>query len=168
MQRLSLATGWPSPHLLPTASVARAAAAALSDPAIATPALLYGPDEGYGPLRRELARWLADFYRQPGLTPDRFAITGGASQALACILQVYADPAYTLDVLFVAPSYMMIFPTFEDNGFAGEGRMLGVPEDEEGCDVGVLRERLVESERRAREREGKGDGVKVSLSVCDR
>lgn len=167
MKRLSLATGWPAPSLLPTSLVASAAQSALSDDKVAIPGMLYGPDEGYEPLRHELARWLSEFYQQrdevgkDALTYDRYAITGGASQALACILQVFTDSAYTLDVLFVAPSYFMIYPTFVDNGFGG--RLKAVPEDEEGLDVKRMREVLVESERVAREREERGEGTKVSL-----
>ena len=140
MEPLSLLIGWPSPKLLPAKAIADAAQAVLSDPKISTPGLLYGPDEGYMPLRQALAKWLGEFYQQKDLTYERYAITGGASQNLGCMLQVFTDPAFTRDILMIAPSYMMVYPSFLDNGF--QGRLVAVPEDDEGLDVDILRARL--------------------------
>ncbi|KAH9883794.1 Aspartate/tyrosine/aromatic aminotransferase [Xylariomycetidae sp. FL2044] len=59
---INLLRGWPSTSLLPSRPLLAASQAVLSDPQIFTPALLYGPDPGYQPLREELARWLGRFY----------------------------------------------------------------------------------------------------------
>ena len=78
------------------------------------------------------------------ITADEITITGGASQALATVLQGFTDPGYTRAVWVVAPCYFMACPIFEDSGF--RGRLRAVPEDEAGVDVGVLERRLKECE----------------------
>jgi DNA-binding transcriptional MocR family regulator len=147
---INLIKGWPSTSLLPTQHISRAAQTALADPSIAFPGLLYGPDEGYAPLRETLGEWLSEFYRpeQP-VSKERITITGGASQNLACLLEVFTDPVYTRDVLFAAPAYMLAFRIFEDNGFSG--KMKAVPEDDDGMDMGLLRKALEESEKHSSE-----------------
>lgn len=107
----------------------------LNTPDIATPSLQYGPDEGYGPLRTEIAKWLADFYSAPA-DDSRICITGGASQNLACALQVFSDVQYTKAVWMVAPCYFLGCRIFEDNGFAG--RLRAVREDAQGVDLDYL------------------------------
>jgi DNA-binding transcriptional MocR family regulator len=147
---INLIKGWPSTSLLPTQHISRAAQTALADPSIAFPGLLYGPDEGYAPLRETLGVWLSEFY-QPDepVGKERITITGGASQNLACLLEVYTDPVYTRDVLFAAPAYMLAFRIFEDNGFSG--KMKAIPEDDDGMDMGLLRKALEESEKHSSE-----------------
>ena len=145
---INLIKGWPSTSLLPTKHLSRAAQTALADPSIAFPGLLYGPDEGYAPLRESLGVWLSEFYQpeQP-ISKERITITGGASQNLACLLEVFTDPVYTRDIMFAAPAYMLAFRIFEDNGFSG--KMKAIPEDDEGMDMGLLRKALEESEKRS-------------------
>lgn len=147
---INLIKGWPSTSLLPTDHLSRAAQRALADTSVAFPGLLYGPDEGYAPLRETLGNWLTSFYQpdQP-IGKERITITGGASQNLACLLQVFTDPAYTRDILFAAPAYMLAFRVFEDNGFSG--KMKAVPEDDDGMDMGALRRALEESEKHSPE-----------------
>lgn len=142
---INLVRGWPSKALLPSNDISEAAQAALSDPSIAHPALLYGPDEGYAPLRESVGDFLTDFYRpESRIGKDRITITGGASQNLGCVLQVFADPSYTKSIQIVAPAYMLSFRIFEDNGFSN--RMKAVPEDEHGLDINALRRSLQESD----------------------
>ncbi|GAB1316745.1 Valine--pyruvate aminotransferase [Madurella fahalii] len=142
---INLLRGWPSPRLLPIVQLRAAANRALSDPAISIPALQYAPDPGYQPLREELARWLTRQYQSSrDISADEIAITGGASQSIACILQSFTDPAYTRAVWAVAPCYYLACPIFEDAGFAG--RLRAVPEDEGGIDLGALERGLREVE----------------------
>lgn len=145
---VDLFCGWPSPALLPVDPLAHAASAALSAPSVRTPGLLYGPDDGYRPLREEIARWLSSFY-QPALpiAPDRICITGGASQNLACILQVFSDPVYTRHVWMVEPTYHLACRIMDDAGFSG--RLRGIPEDKEGIDVAFLERELQTAENKA-------------------
>lgn len=147
---INLLRGWPNASLLPASQLASAAQVALTTPSIYTPGLLYGPDPGYQPLREEISRWLADFY-SPSLSsslppvpanPENICITGGASQNLACILQVFSDPIYTKNVWIVAPCYFLACRIFEDSGFAGKLR--AVPEDEGGIDLTYLEKCLEE------------------------
>lgn len=155
MSPVNLLRGWPNPSLLPTNLIRSAANTALSDPSISTPGLLYGPDPGYQPLRESIAAWLTSFYhdgkQEEAVTADRIAITGGASQNLGCILDVYTEPRETRCVWIVAPAYFLAFRIFEDKGL----EMRAVPEDEEGVDIGFLRREIEEVERKARGREGK-------------
>jgi DNA-binding transcriptional MocR family regulator len=141
---INLQRGSPNPSLLPATQVKAASAAAFSDTDTLQSGLLYGENAGYEPLRWNLATWLTEFYKpQEPITPLRLAITGGASQNLACILQTFSDPSFT-SVWLVSPVYFLACGIFEDNGF--HGRMRSVPEDEEGIDIAYLQRELVESD----------------------
>ncbi len=105
-------------------------------------------------MREEIARWLSDFYydgENPAEGPkngevkadaDRICITGGASQNLACVLQVFTDPIGTT-VWMVAPCYFLACRIFEDAGL----RCRAVGEGDGGIDLENLERELVESER---------------------
>ena len=155
--QIDLFKGWPSPALLPSLLLLAASKRVLSDPFLSVPALLYGPDPGYQPLRAALASWLSDCYSASWTSSERICITGGASQNLACILQVYTDPSYTKTVYMVTPTYHLACRIFEDNGFAG--RLKALPEDEEGVDVRFLEDCL-----RSDEIEHGGEERRVSLA----
>ncbi len=141
---INLLRGWPAPSLLPARQLMAASAKVLSDPSIFVPALQYGPDPGYQPLREELATYLSRIF---GVSPDpeRICITGGASQNVACVMQSFTDPAYTRAVWAVAPCYYLACPIFEDAGV--RGRLRAVPEDDEGIDLEFLRKGLESLER---------------------
>ena len=149
LRMINLLRGWPNPALLPAAQVKAAASAALSDPSVSTAGLLYGPDPGYEPLRRQLAKWLTSFYH-PSETIgfERICISGGASQNLACIITVFSDPIYTRHVWMVSPTYFNACRIFEDGGFAG--RLRSVPEDEEGIDIAYLEQEIHKAEKEAK------------------
>ncbi|PGH15947.1 hypothetical protein AJ79_02114 [Helicocarpus griseus UAMH5409] len=157
---INLFRGWPSASLHPTPPLISAANTVLSTPSLSAPALSYGPDEGDASLRAEIARWLSAFYNpQQPITPSRICISGGASQNLACLLQVFSDPLYTKNVWMVAPTYYLACRIFEDAGFAG--RLRGIKEDTEGVDVDQL-ERGMEAVEQGEwweqmKRGGKGD-----------
>ena len=145
---VDLLTGWPNPALLPAPDLLRSATTVLTDPSIANPALLYGPDEGPESLRVHIAQWLNSFYRPHRLiTPHRICITGGASQSLACILHVFTDPLYTRNVFMVDPTYHLAGRMVDDAGFARQTRR--VPEDEEGIDLDYLENALRIAEAKA-------------------
>ncbi|CAL5866777.1 uncharacterized protein PFLUO_LOCUS987 [Penicillium psychrofluorescens] len=147
---IDLSTGWPNPTLLPARDLRGSADVVLTTPAIADPALLYGPDEGYGPLREHVAQWLTGFYQpQDPISPQRICITGGASQNLACALNVFTDPVYTRNVWLVSPTYHLAFRTMDDAGFAG--RLRAVPEDDEGIDLEFLESGLRAAEEKAKQ-----------------
>lgn len=173
---INLLRGWPSPHLLPSSLLKKAANQVLSDPSIFVPALQYGPDPGYQPLREELAVWLGKAYhyhyhshhgpaqqpdrggttRKTAANPSEICITGGASQSIANILSSFTDPEYTRSVWCVAPCYFLACPIFEDAGF--KGRLRAVPEDEEGVDLEFLERGL------RKEQDNIGDGEEKPVS----
>lgn len=144
--QIDLFQGWPATAMLPVERLKQAANYALSNKAIFTEGFAYGPDEGYSPLRKNIAEWLSRSYApaQP-ISAERICITGGASQNLACVLQVFTDPAQTEMIWLVEPTYHLVFRVFEDAGFSG--RMRGIPEDGEGMNVGALELALDEFER---------------------
>lgn len=146
---INLLRGWPNPTLLPAAAVNTASNTVLSDPDISTPALLYAPDPGYEPLREQIADWLTAFYSpNRAIPPERICITGGASQNLANLLQVFSDPVYTRNVWMVAPTYFLACRIFVDSGF--HGKLRAVPEDREGIDLEFLSREIQRSEDAAR------------------
>jgi DNA-binding transcriptional MocR family regulator len=147
-QPIDLLTGWPNPALLPAHPLHTSATEVLTNPSITNPALLYGPDEGYEPLRTHIAAWLSTFYQPLSpITTSRICITGGASQNLACVLQVFTDPIYTRNVWLVAPTYHLAARIMDDAGFAT--RLRGIPEDEEGIDIAFLENGLRAAEAEA-------------------
>jgi DNA-binding transcriptional MocR family regulator len=136
---INLLRGWPNASLLPQAQLLAASQTALSNQSVATDGMLYGPDDGYLPLRQEISKWLSSFYDCPDEV-QRICITGGASQNLACILQVFTDPSVTRAVWMVAPCYFLACRIFEDAGFVG--RLRAVPEDADGIDVHYLQREI--------------------------
>ncbi|KAF2874131.1 pyridoxal phosphate-dependent transferase [Massariosphaeria phaeospora] len=110
--------------------------------------MLYGPDPGDDRLRKHVASWLTGFY-QPSdpIKEARITITGGASQNLACLLQVFTDPVYTRNVWIVAPAYMLAFRIFDDSGF--QTKLRAVPEDHGGIDIDFLKREIRKSEDKA-------------------
>lgn len=161
-QSIDLASGHPSPALIPIQDIQKAANYALSNPVIWQQGINYGPDAGYMPLRQNLSRWLASFYASDDVnieSPDveRICVTGGASQNLANILQVYTDPAQTKRIFVVEPAYFLSFRVFEDAGFGG--RLKGIPEDSEGVDLKVLEYVLKQEVKNMPSHEGKSPKV---------
>lgn len=165
LKPINLLRGWPAPSLLPAEALKKASASVLSDPDIFTPALQYGADPGYQPLREQLAAWLSEFYGTDE-TADRIAVTGGASQSVACILQSYTDPSYTQAVWMVAPCYFLACPIFRDSGF--NGRLRAVPEDNEGIDLEFLAREIAKLEKEAAAGSGSREGDKDSSTGAPR
>ncbi|CAG7956274.1 unnamed protein product [Penicillium olsonii] len=148
MDNIDLSSGWPNPALLPANLLRTSATAALTNPSVKDTALHYGADEGYESLRAHIAAWLSTFYQPCApVTPSRICITGGASQNLACVLQVFTDPIYTRNVWMVAPTYFLAARIMDDAGFAG--RLRGIPEDDEGIDLDFLEKGLQAAEAAA-------------------
>lgn len=161
---INLLRGHPNPTLLPTSQIKAASSAAFANTATLQNGLSYGEDAGYEPLRKNLASWLTEFYQpQQPISPLRLAITGGASQNLACILQTFSDPIYT-NAWLVSPVYFLACNIFEDNGFYGQ--MRSVPEDEEGIDIGFLQRELAESDTNARAKGNVKSVLRGSYQLC--
>ncbi|THV48237.1 hypothetical protein BGAL_0260g00070 [Botrytis galanthina] len=156
-KQINLLRGWPNTSLLPTSYIQNAANKVLTNPDLANPGLLYGPDPGPSSMRESVAIWLREFYseyypasgfnsdegnhaREPlnkdnqgtrtSPEADRICITGGASQNLACILQTFTDPLVTR-VWMVTPGYFLAGRIFDDSGL----RVRAVGEGDEGVDL---------------------------------
>lgn len=107
---ITLVRGSPNPSLLPIDLIRAAANKVLSDPSVAHDGLLYGPDPGYEPCREAIAKWLTASHRPTSpIGTERILISGGASQNLGNVLNVYTDAEYTRAVWIVVPAYMLVF-----------------------------------------------------------
>ena len=157
-QLINLLKGSPSTSLLPTTLLAQASSAVFTNVKEAFPALCYGPDSGHEALRIAIAQWLTTFYTPnkqftvgnltssvSAIDPARICITGGASQNLACMLQVFTDPLYTRGIWCISPMYFLAGRIFGDNGF-NEEAFHAVPEDDEGLDTSILEKGLQRDE----------------------
>ncbi|PNH41658.1 hypothetical protein VD0004_g5492 [Verticillium dahliae] len=118
--------------MLPSHLLSEAAVETLKDPSKDLPALQYGDDAGYGPLRKEIASWISNVDGRAHL-PEHICVTAGASLGMASILQSFTDPSITRAVWIVAPAYHLSFGMFKDAGF--EDRLISVPEETDGIDL---------------------------------
>ncbi|VUC26806.1 unnamed protein product [Clonostachys rosea] len=145
-KQINLQLGWPSPSLFPSEDLNAAASSVFSSFDVASSALVYGPSRGYVPLRSQMAKFLGSMYHgnPEAIEESRVCIAGGASQNLSNTLLRFADPSYTRRIWMVEPTYFLACPVFEDCGFIG--KMRGVPEDDEGIDLGFLERALAETE----------------------
>jgi 2-aminoadipate transaminase len=121
--------GQPQLELLPRELMWKASQAILSE--TENTSLNYGHPKGDGRLRVALASFLAPSYRSV-IDPGSFVTTGGASQALNLIAQVFAKPGDT--ILVEEPTYFLAHRIFRDRGL----KVVGVPLTEEGLDLGAL------------------------------
>ncbi|KAG6006003.1 hypothetical protein E4U54_000254 [Claviceps lovelessii] len=142
---INLFVGCPSPSLFPSNHLLQGASSIVHSGNKCADALVYGPDAGYAPLRARIATWLRDVYRpdeedNDAVSAERICITSGATANLANILAKFTEPGYTRAIWMVEPCYFLACPIFTDAGF--EGRLHGVPEDEQGLDIDFLRSAL--------------------------
>ncbi|TVY53571.1 Uncharacterized protein LSUE1_G010204, partial [Lachnellula suecica] len=132
--------------LLPAAILETIIKELLQRPDAAIKALLYGLSAGYNGLRYKVSQWLTENYKpRDRITPDRILISCGASHNLASILQMFSDPLYTRGIWMIEPTYFLACDIFANAGF--QGRLHGVPEDDEGVDVEFLRSALRKEDR---------------------
>ncbi|KAJ5119947.1 hypothetical protein N7448_010616 [Penicillium atrosanguineum] len=159
---INLQRGWPSTRLLPTQALLAAADATLQNTTRASESMLYGPGLGDPALRNGMTKWLSQLYRlrsppvtqcpptnakggvqeyhAESISSERICITNGASGNLASVMAAFTDPVYTRRVWMVEPTYFLACTIFEDAGF--QDRLVGVPEDEQGLDVELLRAQI--------------------------
>jgi DNA-binding transcriptional MocR family regulator len=125
---ISLATGWPDPALLPVDDLARITAEVFADEA--AEALSYLDPEGLPGLRAEIATRgrVHGFAREA----DEIVITSGARQAIDLVARAVLRPG---DVVAVeAPTFAGTLSSLQATG----ARLIGIPVDEDGLDVGAL------------------------------
>jgi DNA-binding transcriptional MocR family regulator len=129
---ISLAVGWPSPRLYPTEELARITADVFAEEG--GEALSYLPAEGLYAFREQLAAR----GRRYGFAddPDEIIVTSGAKQGISLSARAVLEPG---DVAIVeSPTFAGLLDSLRQTG----ARVIGVPVDEDGLDVGQL-ERLL-------------------------
>ena len=96
--------------------------------------LLYGEVRGYRPLRELIAARMAA--RGAEVDPSHVLITNGAQQGIDLVARVFVDPGDI--VLTEAPTFMDALRVFRSH----DAEPIGIPVDEEGLQVDVLRDLL--------------------------
>lgn len=125
--------GQPSPDLMPTRLLREAANGFLDHSAPLD--LNYGERQGDARFRAALADFLTRRYGKPA-SADSLIVTAGNSQALDFVCAQFARPG---DTIFIEePSYFLAHRIFADHGL----EVVGIPMDDNGMRVEVLRERL--------------------------
>jgi 2-aminoadipate transaminase len=129
---ISLAVGWPSPKLYPTAELARITAEVFEEEG--GDALSYLPAEGLWAFREELAArgrdagWAEE--------ADEIVVTSGAKQALGLAARATLEEG---DVAVIeSPTFLGMLESLRHT----RARVIGVPVDENGLDLDAL-ERLL-------------------------
>lgn len=119
---ISFAGGLPSPATFPVERLQIACNAILSS--AASPALQYGPTEGYLPLRE----WIAKRHSSAGVQvdPARVLVTTGSQQGLDLLAKVLVDAGSR--VLVETPTYLGALQAFS----LCEPQFVSVPSDDEG------------------------------------
>jgi len=129
---ISLAVGWPSPRLYPTDELARITADVYAEERGG--ALAYLPAEGLYAFREQVAARGRRF----GFADDsdEIVITSGAKQGLSLSARATLEPG---DVAVIeSPTFAGLLDSLRQTG----ARVIGVPVDEDGFEVGQL-ERLL-------------------------
>ena len=133
---ISLAVGWPSPRLYPIDELARITADVFAEEG--GDALSYLPAEGFFPLREQLAARGRRF----GFAEDadEIIVTSGAKQGISLTARATLE---TGDVAVVeTPTFAGLLDSLRRTG----ARVIGVPVDEDGFDVGQLERVLARHE----------------------
>lgn len=129
---ISFAGGFPDPALFDVEGIAAASAAVLRD--TPGPVLQYGATEGYGPLREQLARFMAN--KGVSVEPEGLIVTTGSQQALDLIGKTMISPGDK--VIVEAPTFLATIQCFRLYG----AQVIGAPIDADGVLVEPL-ERLI-------------------------
>jgi 2-aminoadipate transaminase len=130
---ISFAGGLPAEELFPLDAMQAAIATTLSREGRG--ALQYGTTEGFGPLRAWIAARMSA--RGRALRPDDVMVTSGSQQGLDLVSRVLLDPGDV--VLTEAPTYVAALQVLG----AAQARVVTVPTDAGGIDLGALERALV-------------------------
>lgn len=134
---ISFAGGLPSPDTFPVDRVLASATTILKS--APTPALQYGPTEGYMPLREWIAaRHSTDSLR---IDPADVLVTTGSQQALDLLGKTLIDPGSR--VLVETPTYLGALQAFS----LSEPAFVSVPSDENGPQPEMLTKDLLNGAR---------------------
>lgn len=134
---ISFAGGLPSPDTFPVSRLLASAETILRT--APTPALQYGPTEGYMPLRE----WIAARHSTGSLRidPADVLVTTGSQQALDLIGKTLIDPGSR--VLVETPTYLGALQAFS----LSEPNFVSVPSDESGPQTSKMTQELLQEAR---------------------
>ena len=134
---ISFAGGFPDSALFDVDGIRQASLAALEqDPGAA---LQYGATEGYGPLREQLAAFMAD-KGVADLRAEQLIVTTGSQQALDLLGKVLINPGDK--VIVEGPTFLATINCFRLYG----ADLVSAPIDDQGVDTDAL-ERLIAEHR---------------------
>jgi len=129
---ISFAGGLPGPETFPVKEIEDICCKMLREKGAL--ALQYGPTEGEKPFREEIAKWLRR--ENDAVKPDNVLVTAGSQQGLDIISKIFLDPN---DIIVVElPTYIGGLQAFT----AYRARMIGVPLDDEGMKISLLKDTL--------------------------
>lgn len=128
---ISLASGMPSPDLIPVATIRELLNEALHEGGQSL--LQHCPTEGYPPLRQAVAQWTTG----PMGEPESVLVVAGSQQGLYLLARTLLEPG---DLVAVeSPTYLGALQVFRAAG----ARLLPIPVDEDGMRVGLLEDLIV-------------------------
>ena len=129
---ISFAGGLPAPELFPVEELKKVTAKVLEENG--TAALQYGPTEGYGPLREQIAKRMEKVH--VNITPDDILVTSGSQQGLDFAAKIFINPG---DIIICeSPSYLGAINAFK----AYEPKFVEIDTDDEGMIMEDLEEAL--------------------------
>ncbi len=129
---VSFAGGFPDPAMFDVEGIREASAKALANEAGA--ALQYGATEGYGPLREELAKFMAN--KGVAVAPEGLIVTTGSQQALDLLGKTMISPGDK--VIVEGPTFLATIQCFRLYG----AELISAPIDANGVDTDEL-EKLI-------------------------
>ena len=134
---ISFAGGLPAPELFPVKELKRVTAEVLEENG--TAALQYGPTEGYGPLREQIAKRMEKVHVD--ITPEDILVTSGSQQGLDFAAKIFINPG---DIIICeSPSYLGAINAFK----AYEPKFLEIDTDDEGMIMEDLEETLKNNDK---------------------
>ncbi len=131
---ISFAGGFPDPAMFDVEGIKDAACKALADDPGA--ALQYGATEGFGPLREELARFMAT--KGATLTANELIVTTGSQQALDLLGKTMISPGDK--VIVEGPTFLATIQCFRLYG----AQLISAPCDGQGVNTDALEKLIAE------------------------
>jgi len=133
---ISFAGGLPSPESFPVEAVAEICQEVMAE--AGRTVLQYGATEGYPPLKKEIIKHVHRLDPNAKIDDENLLITTASQQGLDLVGKVFINRG---DKVMVAlPSYLGGLNAFRTYG----AKMIGVPLDDHGMRIDLLRQRLTE------------------------
>lgn len=142
-ETISFGGGFPSELVIPRERIQKATNRILDSEDLWRIALQYGPTQGEPALRKAVAHWL---YRREKISVgiDHILPTIGSQEALYMLGKLFVNPGDY--VVCGLPSYLAAIQAF----ITHRARFIGIPVDDEGMRVDLLKKELAERKRRGK------------------